>query len=180
MSSLCSRHRRQPGHRPRDRPRLRRRPATRSPSPTAPASRPRGCSACAATSPTRPSVDAAFTEVEAEHGPVEVLVANAGITRDTLLLRMTEEDFTAVLDANLAGAFRVAKRATQAACCGSSAAGSCFDLLGGRACSARPGQANYAASKAGLVGFARSHGPRARLARHHRQRRRARASSTPT
>ena len=59
------------------------------------------------------SVDAAFTEVEAEHGPVEVLVANAGITRDQLIMRMSEEDFSAVVDTNLAGSWRVAKRATK-------------------------------------------------------------------
>ena len=55
----------------------------------------------AATSPTRASVDAAFGEVEAAHGPVEVLVANAGVTRDQLLLRMSDDDFGAVLDTNL-------------------------------------------------------------------------------
>src|SRR3954449_13519935 len=59
------------------------------------------------------SVEAAFAEVEAAHGPVEVLVANAGITKDTLLLRMSEEDFTSVVDTNLAGAFRVLKRASK-------------------------------------------------------------------
>ena len=57
-------------------------------------------------------VDAAFEAIEAAHGPVEVLVANAGITRDTLLLRMSDEDFTATLDTNLTGAFRVARRAS--------------------------------------------------------------------
>ena len=58
-------------------------------------------------------VDQAFKEVEAAHGPVEVLVANAGVTKDTLLLRMSEEDFTSVLDTNLTGAFRVVKRASK-------------------------------------------------------------------
>ena len=99
-------------------------------------------------------VDAAFKEVEARQGAVEVLVANAGITDDTLLMRMTEEQFTSVLDANLTGAFRVAKRATRAMLKArwgrmifiSSVVG----LMGG------PGQINYAASKAGLVGVARS------------------------
>jgi len=57
------------------------------------------------------SVDAAFTRVEEEHGPVEVVVANAGVTRDQLLMRMSDEDFDTVLDTNLAGAFRVARRA---------------------------------------------------------------------
>jgi 3-oxoacyl-[acyl-carrier protein] reductase len=59
------------------------------------------------------SVDAAFTEVEAAHGPVEVLVANAGITRDQLIMRMSEEDFAAVVDTNLGGSWRVAKRAAK-------------------------------------------------------------------
>jgi 3-oxoacyl-[acyl-carrier protein] reductase len=99
-------------------------------------------------------VDAAFTAVEAEHGPVEVLVANAGITDDTLLLRMSEESFTRVVDANLTGAYRVAKRA----------AGGMLKQRRGRmifissvvALVGAPGQANYAASKAGLIGLARS------------------------
>ena len=60
------------------------------------------------------SVDAAFTQVEETHGPVEVLVANAGITNDTLLLRMAEEDWAGVLDTNLSGAYRVVKRASRA------------------------------------------------------------------
>ena len=63
---------------------------------------------------TPPSVDAAFTAVEAEHGPVEVLVANAGVTRDQLLALMSEDDFAEVLDTNLTGAYRVAKRACAA------------------------------------------------------------------
>jgi 3-oxoacyl-[acyl-carrier protein] reductase len=100
------------------------------------------------------SVDAAFAAVEAHQGPVEVLVANAGITRDTLLLRMTEEDFTAVLDTNLTGAYRVAKAAARGM----------LRLKRGRivlissvvGLSGSAGQTNYAASKAGLVGFGRS------------------------
>jgi 3-oxoacyl-[acyl-carrier protein] reductase len=99
-------------------------------------------------------VERAFGEVEAQHGPVEVLVANAGITRDTLLLRMSDEDFEAVLDTNLVGSFRVAKRASKGM----------LRLKRGRivlissvvGLSGSAGQANYAASKAGLVGFARS------------------------
>lgn len=99
-------------------------------------------------------VDAAFSAVEAEFGPVEVLVANAGITKDTLLMRMSEEQFTDVLDTNLTGAFRCAKRAATKMVRGrwgrmifiSSVVG----LSGGA------GQVNYAASKAGLVGVARS------------------------
>jgi len=99
-------------------------------------------------------VDAAFAAVEAEQGPVEVLVANAGITDDTLLLRMSEEQFTRVVDANLTGSYRVAKRA----------ASKMLRRRWGRmvfvssvvGLSGAPGQANYAASKAGLVGLARS------------------------
>lgn len=100
-------------------------------------------------------VDAAFTTVE-EHfgGTVEVLVSNAGITRDGLLLRMSEDDFTSVLDTNLTASYRVTKRATRGMV--RARAGrivlisSVVGLLGSS------GQANYAASKAGLVGFARS------------------------
>jgi 3-oxoacyl-[acyl-carrier protein] reductase len=99
-------------------------------------------------------VEDAFTSVEAEHGPVEVLVANAGITRDTLLLRMSDDDWTSVIDTNLTGSFRVAKRAAKGMLrlrrgrivLVSSVVG----LLGSA------GQVNYAASKAGLVGMARS------------------------
>ncbi|TDK28072.1 beta-ketoacyl-ACP reductase [Arthrobacter crusticola] len=99
-------------------------------------------------------LDAAFTEVEAAHGPVEVLVANAGITRDTLLLRMSETDFTDVIDTNLTGAFRVIKRASKGM----------IRLRRGRVVLissvtglyGAPGQINYSASKAGLVGIARS------------------------
>jgi 3-oxoacyl-[acyl-carrier protein] reductase len=99
-------------------------------------------------------VERAFGEIEAQHGPVEVLIANAGITRDTLLLRMSDEDFAAVLDTNLVGSFRVAKRASKGM----------LRLKRGRivlissvvGLSGSAGQANYAASKAGLVGFARS------------------------
>ncbi|GAB2970837.1 3-oxoacyl-ACP reductase FabG [Frigoribacterium salinisoli] len=100
------------------------------------------------------SVDAAFTEVEARLGPVEVLVANAGITKDTLLLRMTEEDFTSVVDTNLSGAFRVVKRASKGmlkARFGRVVLVSSVVGLYGSA-----GQVNYAASKSGLVGLARS------------------------
>ena len=100
------------------------------------------------------SVDAAFATVEAELGPVEVLVANAGITDDTLLMRMSEEQFTGVLDTNLTGAFRCAKRASskmlRAKWGRMIFISSVVGLYGG------VGQVNYAASKAGLVGVARS------------------------
>lgn len=99
-------------------------------------------------------VDAAFKEVEDKFGPVEILVSNAGITKDTLLLRMSEADFVSVIDANLTGAFRVAKRAAQGMLRARRGRiillSSVVGLLGSA------GQANYAASKAGLVGFARS------------------------
>jgi 3-oxoacyl-[acyl-carrier protein] reductase len=99
-------------------------------------------------------VDRAFAAVEAALGPVEVLVSNAGITRDGLLLRMKEADFAEVIDANLTGAFRVSKRATQSMLRARKGriilVSSVVGLLG------QAGQANYAASKAGLVGFARS------------------------
>lgn len=99
-------------------------------------------------------IDAAFREVEDAHGAVEVLVANAGITRDTLLLRMSETDFTDVVDTNLTGAFRVIKRASRGM----------MRLRKGRivlissvsGLYGAPGQINYSASKAGLVGIARS------------------------
>ena len=99
-------------------------------------------------------VDRAFAEVEAAHGPVEVLVANAGVTRDTLVLRMTDDDWDTVLDTNLTGSFRVVKRAAKGM----------LRLRRGRVVlissvvglMGSPGQVNYAASKAGLVGMARS------------------------
>ncbi|MEO3780783.1 3-oxoacyl-ACP reductase FabG [Micromonospora sp. B11E3] len=100
------------------------------------------------------SVDAAFTAIEEELGPVEVLVANAGINDDTLLMRMTEEQFVRVLDTNLTGAFRCAKRASpkmlRAKWGRMIFISSVVGLYGS------PGQVNYAASKAGLVGVARS------------------------
>ncbi|MGH3404343.1 MAG: 3-oxoacyl-ACP reductase FabG [Streptosporangiaceae bacterium] len=99
-------------------------------------------------------VDAAFKVAEEAHGPVEVVVANAGITRDQLLALMSEESFAEVLDTNLTGAYRVAKRAVR----------SMMRMRRGRmifissvvGLYGSPGQANYAASKAGLVGLARS------------------------
>jgi 3-oxoacyl-[acyl-carrier protein] reductase len=99
-------------------------------------------------------VDAAFTSVEAELGPVQVLVSNAGMTDDTLLLRMAEESFQRVVDANLTGAYRVAKRAAQGML--RARRGRMIFISSVIAFYGAPGQANYAASKAGLVGLARS------------------------
>ena len=100
------------------------------------------------------SVDAAFAAVEAEYGPVEVLVANAGITKDTLLLRMSDDDFHSVVDTNLGGAFRVVKRAARGMIKAKYGrvvlVSSVVGLLGSA------GQINYAASKSGLIGLARS------------------------
>lgn len=100
------------------------------------------------------SIDAAFTEVEAAYGPIEVLVANAGITKDTLLLRMSEEEFSSVIDTNLTGTFRVVKRAAKGFLKGRFGRvimiSSVVGLYGS------PGQINYSSSKAALVGFARS------------------------
>lgn len=99
-------------------------------------------------------VDAAFATIQDEQGPVEVLVANAGITRDTLLLRMSDEDWDAVIQTNLTGSFRVARRAAKGM----------LRLRRGRivfissvvGMLGSPGQVNYAASKSGLIGMARS------------------------
>ncbi|WP_067498598.1 beta-ketoacyl-ACP reductase [Actinoplanes sp. TFC3] len=107
---------------------------------------------CDITDPA--AVDEAFTTVEKELGPVQVLVANAGITDDTLIMRMSEEQFGRVIDTNLTGSFRVAKRASTKMLRGKWGRiifiSSVVGLYGG------PGQVNYAASKAGLVGMARS------------------------
>jgi 3-oxoacyl-[acyl-carrier protein] reductase len=100
------------------------------------------------------SVDAAFTEVEQQLGPVEILVSNAGVTRDMLVLRMTEDDFTAVVDANLTGGFRVAKRALKSMMKARFGRIVFVSSIVGQA--GQAGQANYAASKAGLAGLARS------------------------
>jgi 3-oxoacyl-[acyl-carrier protein] reductase len=100
------------------------------------------------------SLDAAFAEVESRLGPVEVVVANAGMTRDTLLLRMSDDDFTSVVDTNLAGAFRVVKRASKGMLKARFGriilVSSVVGMLGSA------GQVNYSASKSGLIGLARS------------------------
>lgn len=108
--------------------------------------------ACDITDPAQ--VEAAFAQAEAAHGPIEVLVANAGITKDTLVLRMSEDDFNQVIQVNLAGAFRCAKRAAKSMIRARFGRiifiGSVVGLYGSA------GQVNYSASKAGLVGMARS------------------------
>jgi 3-oxoacyl-[acyl-carrier protein] reductase len=100
------------------------------------------------------SVDSAFSQIEEQWGIPDVIVMNAGITKDTLVLRMSEEDFTSVLDANLTGAFRVAKRATKGLLKNKRGRlifiGSVVGAVGAA------GQVNYSASKSGLVGMARS------------------------
>jgi 3-oxoacyl-[acyl-carrier protein] reductase len=99
-------------------------------------------------------VDAAFATAEERFGPVEILVANAGLTRDGLILRMSDEDFNDVMDANLVGAFRCARRAAKGMLRLRRGrlifVGSVVGLLGSA------GQANYSATKAGLIGLARS------------------------
>lgn len=99
-------------------------------------------------------VDAAFTEVEERWGRVDVVVANAGITQDALTMRMSEDSFTQVLDANLTGAFRTAKRAIGPMV--KARSGRLIFISSVVALSGSAGQANYAASKAGLIGLARS------------------------
>jgi len=100
------------------------------------------------------SLDAAYAEIEQKLGPVEILVANAGITRDTLLMRMTDEEFEEVINTNLTGAFRVVRRATKGMIKARYGRviliGSVVALLGS------PGQVNYSAAKSGLIGLARS------------------------
>ncbi|MBC2879374.1 MULTISPECIES: 3-oxoacyl-[acyl-carrier-protein] reductase [Streptomyces] len=107
---------------------------------------------CDITDPEQ--VEQAFKEIEEKQGAVEVLVANAGVTRDQLLLRMSEEDFSSVVETNLTGTFRVVKRASRPMLRARKGRvvliSSVVGLLGSA------GQANYAASKAGLIGFARS------------------------
>ena len=107
---------------------------------------------CDVTDPA--AIEAAYDEAEAAHGPVEILVANAGITRDGLLLRMSDDDWQSVIDTNLTGTFRLVRRASK----------SMLRLRRGRmvlissvvGLSGSAGQVNYAASKSGLVGLARS------------------------
>ena len=99
-------------------------------------------------------VDETFTRIEGSLGPVEILVSNAGMTADMLVLRMSDDDFSGVLDANLTGGFRVAKRAVQKMM--RARWGRIIFLGSVVGSTGQAGQANYAASKAGLIGLARS------------------------
>ncbi|MFB7930300.1 SDR family oxidoreductase [Streptomyces sp. NPDC056039] len=99
-------------------------------------------------------VDRAFTQAEAAHGPVTVLVAGAGVANDRLLVRMSDADFTSVIDTNLTGAFRAARRAVRGML--REGHGRIVLVSSTAALHGAPGQTNYAAAKAGLVGFARS------------------------
>ena len=107
---------------------------------------------CDVTDPT--SVDAAFSEVAAELGAPQVVVSNAGVTKDGLVLRMSDDDFTSVVDANLAGAFRVAQRAAKPMVRARWGRIIFVSSIAGRV--GQAGQVNYAASKAGLTGLAKS------------------------
>ena len=115
---------------------------------------PEGCLDLVCDITDQAAVDAAFTRIEEEHGPVEVLVANAGVTADTLVLRMSDDDWNSVIETNLTGSFRLAKRAAKGMLRLRRGRivfiSSVVGLLGSA------GQVNYAASKAGLVGMARS------------------------
>ncbi|MET8578628.1 3-oxoacyl-[acyl-carrier-protein] reductase [Streptomyces sp. NPDC005012] len=113
-----------------------------------------GCLAVRCDITDAEQVEQAYKEVEERHGPVEVLVANAGVTKDQLLMRMSEEDFTSVIDTNLTGTFRVVKRANKAMLRARKGRVVLISSVVGLA--GQAGQANYAASKAALVGFARS------------------------
>jgi 3-oxoacyl-[acyl-carrier protein] reductase len=99
-------------------------------------------------------VDAAFTAVEEHQGPVEILVSNAGITKDTLLMRMSDEDFESVIDTNLTASYRVAKRASRSML--RARWGRMIFISSVVGMMGSPGQVNYASSKAGQIGMARS------------------------
>lgn len=115
---------------------------------------PKGALSVVADMSDSSSIDVAFTEVEEKLGPVEVIIANAGITKDTLLMRMSEEDFTSVIDTNLTGTFRVVKRASKGLL--KQRFGRVILISSVVALYGSAGQINYSSSKAALVGFARS------------------------
>jgi len=100
------------------------------------------------------SLDTAIAQVEAELGPIEVVVANAGITKDMLLLRMTDQDFESVIDTNLTGSFRLVKRSIKSMM--KQRFGRVIFISSVVGLYGSPGQINYSASKSALVGFARS------------------------
>jgi 3-oxoacyl-[acyl-carrier protein] reductase len=115
---------------------------------------PEGCLTVIADVTDPESLDRAIAEIETKLGPIEILVANAGITKDTLLMRMSDEEFESVIDTNLNGVFRVIKRASKSMIKAKFGRivliGSVVGLLGSA------GQVNYSASKSALVGLARS------------------------
>ena len=115
---------------------------------------PEGCLTVTADVTDGASLDAAIAQVESELGPIEVVVANAGITKDTLLLRMSDEDFEDVINTNLTGVFRVVKRSIKSMM--KQKFGRVILISSVVGLYGSPGQVNYAAAKAGLVGFARS------------------------
>lgn len=115
---------------------------------------PEGALAVSADVTDSDSLDRAYSEIEDKLGPVEVVVANAGITRDNLLMRMNDEDFGAVVDTNLTGAFRTVKRGITNMIRAKKGRIVLISSVSGLY--GVPGQANYSASKSGLVGFARS------------------------
>ncbi|WP_210602256.1 beta-ketoacyl-ACP reductase [Brevibacterium oceani] len=115
---------------------------------------PKGALAVSADVTDSASVDAAFDEIEEKLGPVEVVVANAGITRDNLLMRMSDDDFEAVVDTNLTGVFRTVKRGITNMIRGKKGRIVLISSVSGLY--GVPGQANYSSAKAGLVGLARS------------------------
>jgi 3-oxoacyl-[acyl-carrier protein] reductase len=115
---------------------------------------PEGCLTLTADVTDGASLDAAIAQVESELGPIEVVVANAGITKDTLLLRMSDEDFEDVINTNLTGVFRVVKRSIKSMM--KQKFGRVILISSVVGLYGSPGQVNYAAAKAGLVGFARS------------------------
>ncbi len=119
-----------------------------------PADLPPGILAVSCDVTSSEQVDKAFTAIEEALGPVEILVSNAGITKDTLVLRMGDDDFDSVLEANLSGGFRVARRAVQKMM--RARWGRIVFISSVVGATGQAGQANYAASKAGLVGLARS------------------------
>lgn len=113
-----------------------------------------GCLAVRCDVTDNAAVEQAFRQVEEAHGPVEVLVANAGIVRDQLVVQMPDEDFHAVLDTNLYGAFRVVRSAARSML--SARSGRIILISSVVALRGSPGQVNYGASKAAMIGFARS------------------------